>query len=362
MQLEFITPNSPRWRAILDQVPHDIYHLPQYVQLEAQRTGTIPEAVAIAADERLFFVPYLIRSCEDIAADGYLMPESFDIVSPYGYPGIVVNAAAQSPDFLRGAMAALKGGLQAKGVCSAFFRLHPILNGVFGGGEIQGLVFQGETVSVDLHLSEADIWSHTKRDHRNKINRCRRAGLTAEMVPCAADLPEFVEIYLETMDRVGAADRYRAFDLDYFSQLLGILGERLHLCLVKCRGEVASAGLYTEWQGIVQAIFGGTRSRYVKQSPSTLETDFVRIWAKQRGNRFLHLGGGVGATQDPLFRFKAGFSKQRHDFYTLRWVTDDDRYQSLVELRAKAQEATPEALLATSFFPAYRASIGESHA
>lgn len=74
----------------------------------------------------------------------------------------------------------------------------------------------------------------------------------------------------------------------------------------------------------------------MRQSPTTLETDCVRQWAKARGNRVLHLGGGVGAAKDPLFEFKAGFSPGRWRFQSLRLVSDPALYQTLVEHRAKA--------------------------
>lgn len=360
MHVEFITPNLPRWSALLRQGPHDIYQLPGYLALEAQRTNTLPEGILITEADRTMLLPYLLRSGKDILLDDANMTEVFDVISPYGYPGLVLNnAALAEPSFVAAALKELKRALQASRICSAFVRLHPILN-----QDLQidlsedEYRFQGETVSIDLSLSVAGLWSHIRKDHRNRINRAQREGLTATMMPWTEALSTFVEVYTETMERVGAAHHYLEFDEAYFSQLGKTLGDRLHLCLVEHHGEVASAGLYTEWKGIVQAIFGGTRTAFLKQSPSTLETYCVALWAKERGNRLLHLGGGVGASQDPLFRYKAGFSKLRHRFYTLRLITDADHYRTLVALRAKTLNLTPEILNQSTYFPAYRAAIG----
>jgi hypothetical protein len=83
---------------------------------------------------------------------------------------------------------------------------------------------------------------------------------------------------------------------------------------------------------------------------------FVRLWAKERGNEFLHLGGGVGGTkEDKLYVFKSGFSRQRHPFLTLRLITDEEKYLHLTHLRAKALNMQVDSLLNSSFFPAYRA-------
>lgn len=349
MNVEFITPHHLRWFEILQECKHDIYHLPGYLMLEGERINAIPEGIVITEAECTFFIPYLIRSCESM--------DAFDIVSPYGYPGFLLNSAAQlKPKFLQEAVQILKQSLQERGICSAFFRLHPILNAnVLDILREDGLVDSGETVSVNLSLSAEEIWKHTSSHHRNKINRCHRFGLKAMMVPCDTNMKLFSDIYFETMERVGAKHQYYEFNEDYFLKLSNVLGDKLHLCVVEADGEITAAGLYTEWNGIVQAIFGGTRTAFMKQSPTNLETEFVRFWAKERHNQFLHLGGGVGASKDKLYEFKAGFSQLRHTFVTWRLITDEDIYQSLVTQRAKAYNLSPATLRQSSYFPAYRA-------
>lgn len=356
MNFQVIDLQNPLWMQTLQRLRHDIYHLPEYVDLEARRTKTTPEAILIADDDKLFFLPYLLRNCNDIFEQKLTTKKIFDTVSPYGYPGILLSeAAASTPEFIEFVMNKLMRVWSDKQVCSAFLRLHPILNHGFNEICQPGICnVNGETVSVDLKLSESEIWSNTKRDHRNKINRCRRAGLTARMVPFEQYIDEFVVIYKATMERVKASKSYFSFDYGYFLDLRSALGEKLHLCIVEGNEQIVSAGLYTECCGIVQAILGGTRTKYVKLSPSSLETDFARLWAKKRGNEVFHLGGGVGGSKDSLYTFKAGFSRQRHSFLTLRLITDDRKYQHLVELRAKTLNIQVEELLKSNFFPAYR--------
>jgi hypothetical protein len=81
---------------------------------------------------------------------------------------------------------------------------------------------------------------------------------------------------------------------------------------------------------------------------------YVRLCAQERGNEFLHLGGGVGGYKDSLYAFKSGFSRRRHSFLTLRLITDEEKYRYLVGLRARALNAEAEDLLKSDFFPAYR--------
>ncbi|MEM6612205.1 MAG: GNAT family N-acetyltransferase, partial [Cyanobacteria bacterium P01_C01_bin.72] len=198
------------------------------------------------------------------------------------------------------------------------------------------------------------IWAKTRRGHQSTINKCMRLGFTARTVSFADYIEEFMAIYEETMDRVQAQDSYY-FSRDYFEGLLK-LGSKIHLGIIELSDEIVCACLFFESCGIVQAHLGGTKTEFLKQSPFNLLLHHMRLWAKERGNQYLHIGGGVGGNKDNLYTFKSGFSKQRHEFYTLRSIVDAAKYNELVQLRAKAIAKSAEELAQSPFFPAYRAS------
>lgn len=352
MNAQIIDLDDPLWRQTLAKLRHDVYHLPAYIAAEAQRTQTTAAAAVITDDNRVLFLPYLLRSCsDDIPASS-----DFDAVSPYGYPGILLSQAAiETPEFARLAMQQLPNLLKTQGICSAFVRMHPILSQNFTTiFPADTFTHNGETISVDLTLSQAEIWAHTRKGHQSTINKCKRLGFTARMVPCAEYMSSLKAIYVETMNRVSAKQLYY-FDDEYFDNLLA-LGDRIHLCFVEKDTEIAAACLFFECCGIVQAHLGGTRDAFIEQSPFNLLLDYVRYWAKARGNEFLHLGGGVGGSVDSLYKFKSGFSRQKHEFLTLRLITDTEKYHNLVKLRAQLLNVQPEELLQKGFFPAYRSS------
>ncbi|MHC0062272.1 GNAT family N-acetyltransferase [Nostoc sp. UIC 10890] len=354
MNIQVIDLANPLWLQTLEKLSYDIYHLPEYVYLESQRTQSIPEAILIVDGEKIFFLPYLLRRCDDLFDGEFTRPEVFDVVSPYGYPGFLLSeAAANTPIFLNLALEKLKFVFLSKNVCSAFLRLHPILNQ--GCDEVFLSEFcqvAGETVSINLSLSEAEIWQQTRPEHRTSINRCKRSGLTAKIVKLEDYLDDFIDVYTQTMERVEAKKDFY-FDYKYFLSLAN-LNNNIHLCIVELDNQIACAGIFTECCGIVQYHLGGTKNEFLKQAPSKLMFDYVRFWSKERGNKVLHLGGGLGAAKDSLYKFKAGFSKQRHPFLTLRLITDEEKYIDLVELRAKSLKTDPETLLESKFFPAYR--------
>lgn len=353
MKFEILNTENPAWHETLKYIPHDIYHLPEYVALDAKRTKTIPEAFLFRDGDKTFFAPYLLRSCTDIIDLGG--EEVYDVISPYGYPGILLSeAAANSPDFPDLALQKFREALQSRRVCSAFLRLHPILGekfaDIFKSGSFQA---NGKTVSIDLTLDEDQIWAKTRRGHQSTINKCTRLGLSAKTIPITENIGEFISIYEETMHRVQAKDIYY-FSREYFEGLL-TLKDNLHLGVVESEQEIICASLFFESCGIVQAHLGGTRTKFLKQSPFNLLLHYMRLWAKARGNKYLHIGGGVGGEQDNLYTFKSGFSKQRHNFFTMRSVVDSNCYNDLLRFRAKSINKSIEELQESNFFPAYRA-------
>jgi lipid II:glycine glycyltransferase (peptidoglycan interpeptide bridge formation enzyme) len=102
-----------------------------------------------------------------------------------------------------------------------------------------------------------------------------------------------------------------------------------------------------EAEGIVEYHLSGTAGNYRQLAPTKFMLEVAIQWAKARGNRVLHLGGGVGSRNDALFQFKAGFSGLRSWFETWRVICDDARYGKLTE------DAGVSGASVDGFFPAY---------
>src|SRR5205823_1760914 len=69
-----------------------------------------------------------------------------------------------------------------------------------------------------------------------------------------------------------------------------------------------------------------------------------------------HLGGGRGSNDDdPLFRFKSLFSHDFRNYYTGRWILNQEVYSELSARRHEEAERLGKAGIDTSYFPVYRA-------
>jgi Acetyltransferase (GNAT) domain len=356
---QVVSPVNLSWQQCLNRMPHDFYHLPGYLALEAQRHNAIAEAIIIQDESEVFFLPYLIRECDRTLGTSDLGGDRiYDVISPYGYPGMLVSQAGQNPRFIKKCLGLIQAHWRSNNICSAFIRLHPLLNiyidPSFSDGDNFVVCDRGNVVVVDLTADIDEIWKQTRANHRTKINKLKRAGFTTRIGSMDEYLDVFMDIYHETMNRVNASSMYY-FTRDYFNNLAAALGNRINICVVETNDQIVAASLITELSGIVQYHLGGTRTEFLPQSPTTIMFNQTIEWAKQRNNRYLNLGGGLGANQDSLYHFKSGFSDRTQSFMTMQTIINNDLYDRLMYSRAKSLGITIPELKNKSFFPVYRA-------
>ena len=331
---------SPRWVEALNQLPHDAFHLPGYAAVDAGRLGGTGYAFVHSSGPDVVLVPVVVR---DVGHTGLR-----DAVSPYGYAGPI--ATSSDPQLWREALTAMQQVLLEAGVISCLLRLHPLLDDVTDRlGEFGTVVRHGETVTMDLTLPEEDLVAGMRANHRRDIRRGRREGLQT-VVDDWTYLDEFLDMYAETMRRVGASSDY-FFERSYVPNLLRAMRGAVHLVMVLDGGRPIGGGTFFETGGIASYHLGGSHTDALAHQPSKLMIDAAWRWAKERGNRTLHLGGGLGGSAtDSLFHFKTGFSSARHEFATARLVLDESAYAGLC--------GPGRSLDRTGFFPAYRAVSG----
>ncbi len=333
-------PDAAEWADALRRTAHDMYHVPEYVVLDARLSGGKPTAFWYREHDRMLLLPLIVR---DVPAS-----DARDAVSPYGYPAPVSDAAAADTGFWERACRAMVETLRAHAILTAFVRLHPLLPVPLEALDRFGAVVRhGETVSVDLTLSIEDMWRQTRSDHRNHINRARRRGVRVVMDDWSR-LAEWVAVYHDNMRRVGASPYY-FFTGEHLKALHETVGDRMHLAVALADEEVVGGNTFFEHRGIVQGYISSTR-RTPTHYADELLYDEVRRWSKSRGNTVFHVGGGVGGRNDSLFSYKAGFSANRHSFHTWRVVADRDRYRALLRDR----NVTAEAGDLSGRFPPYR--------
>jgi hypothetical protein len=346
------------WDGRLENAPRDVYHTPGFHQYAAYSGEGDPYLIVVSERDRGLAWPYLLRSVGQVVGlDG--APET-DVGSVYGYPGPVAWGVSPGDPFIGEAWRAIREIWRDQGAVSAFTRFNPLLGnatlaadlvvGTGGARSADPLVSRGVTVSIDCRLDHDGAQAQYARVLRQEILAAARAGFITLPDQDWLELESFVRLYRETMIRSGAASQYFLSSEDVH-RLREALDGRIHLLVTRLGDAIGAIGLFTEYNGIVQAHLVGTNEELRRYSPLKILLDDARRWAHQRGNVALHLGGGRGGRDDSLLAFKARFSNRRHWFYTGQWILDRHRYDELVAARGGRQP--DDARIA--FFPAYRA-------
>lgn len=340
------------WMAVLRRtVQHDFYHLPQYHAVAEHLGEGAAHLFVWSEGEHFIALPLLLRPVGQEAGEGWN-----DATSVYGYGGPVCSHERLPELVIQDFQAALREELVGRRVISAFSRLHPLIaqyGSLAGLGECRA---NGQTVSIDLTQSPKIQRAQFRSTFKTRINKLRRNGAVCLRDADKHHIGDFVSIYHETMRRADAHSSY-FFDAGYFERLGNGLGQKLQLFVVTIGGRVAAGAVITHCGGIVQYHLGATGDDFLTLSPMPLLFDTVRLWAQEQGARAFHLGGGVGAREDSLFHFKAGFSDRRHNFATWRWVVVPEVYAKLCQERLRRDSAIGLDPISADYFPAYRCPV-----
>lgn len=357
-----IAADSADWNGYLERTRHDFFHTAEsYRACESVGGGKAFLSIYGDADK---FVAWPIM-LQDINSPGSCFPPYLkDISSVYGYTGPVTCGCESDSDFLSQAWNEIREMWRSEGAVSAFTRFHPIfenhrfLPSLRDDRVQQAFVHEsfaeGRTVAIDLRRTPEQVWQGYARGLRQALRRSFDLGMVVESDPNWLHLNDFIRIYHATMARNGAKPFY-FFSREYFQELQKAAGRHGTLLLARIGNEIAGGMLLIEYGGIAHIHLMGSEDEFLPLSPGKLLIHQAQLWARERKNYYLHLGGGRGSkTDDPLFRFKRMFSDLSFPFFTGRWILDAEKYDSLIHELRPISDRSPGTTSVESFFPAYR--------
>lgn len=308
----------------------------------------------------VFYFPYLVRFHTDRSV--------YDVSSVYGYTGVCVlgnveQAADKDRQLCLFREEWIKQSRQ-RGCVSEFLRFSPVVDSfALTLPHVDKFVLQTSTIILDV-TRPYDEWlmkdCHGK--NRSSMRAGLRKGLKAELRKATpADVSQgspFLSLYTDTMDRIGASEGYY-----FLNELYLYLVQDLEtmVCVVRdAEGEPVAAGLFVVWDDILHYhLAGSAKARKDLVGVNNVMLHKVVEWAceEDRITRF-HLGGGTSDSQEnSLFKFKRSFGGTVHQFWSGRTVVWPEKYQGLVEQRARELRVEPSALEESGFFPAFRATV-----
>jgi len=342
--MPFICPSDKRWSELLEISTPDFYHLPGFAEIEAELLGGEATAWYFENGDQHCLIPLIKRP---ISKHGI-----YDLVSPYGYPGMLSNGKLSAEKALH-LFECFNHEAAKEAFVSSFIRMNPFINqwmfdGLMNGNEkpFEQLT-HGETVSIDMKSGISTIRRQFSENHKRHLKKLKNLGCQIAINNWTYR-KDFISAYRQTMKRK-SAQTYYFFPSSYFGKLKKLLGNRLALITISDKeGKMLSGGLFTQFDKVMQFHLGGTIDEAVNLSPSKMMMDAAVIFGKLNDAEILHLGGGVSAnTSDGLFRYKKGFGGRFFSFSTLRFIHQPEVYQKLCKsLKANKQDK--------NYFPAYR--------
>ncbi len=341
MVFEVISINDTRWDDIVfSSCLFDFYHTSYNHKLDSE----FDLKLFYLSDGKDFIaMPFVIRPIEG--------SELFDATSVYGYSGPISSKCSYSfsnTEFVPLFQKSVSEYFNNNRIIAAFSRLHPLIDSSLLFSDWGEIVHLNKTVTIDLRLTIEEQRKQYRKSNKSEINQLRRKGFYVEVVTSDVEIDNFIRIYYETMDRVGASPYYY-FSRAYFYSFLRNNFFRSFLLVAKFEGQTVAGAIFTYASQIMQYHLAGTGLDYIKDTPMKLVLDEARILANDLGLSFFHLGGGVnGKIDDSLFRFKSGFSSNYSQFSVWKYIVNRAEYYSLVEQRGKTNSGS-------SFFPLYRA-------
>jgi len=330
--------DEKKWKEIINQsIDFDFYHTHFYHQIALNNGEGIPKLFVFNSGNEFVALPLLQRKIPN-------HPDWVDFTSVYGYAGPVVNCIP-SYGLINDFENSMRKYFIDNQVVSVFSRLHPLLPQEYLLNELGDVVDLSFTVTVDLTLSEQEQLKCYRKSNKYEINQLRK-NTVLKFAENKEEIDAFIDIYIENMQRVNAHERY-FFSCDYFYQFLKSNDYKVKL-LMAYDNDIAMAGaIFVFTKNIVQYHLAGTHHAYLQKTPMKLILDEIRRNASQWGYKYLHLGGGVGNSNDSLFNFKAGFSKRFDQFKIWRYIVNQDIYNHLVEENAGI-------IINENYFPKYR--------
>lgn len=299
----------------------DAYYTEEYVKLYETNSERALCYVYTEGDN-CFLMPFLSRSFSHNGETYY------DFETAYGYGGPIYNTG--DANFIQNAWNAFMKYTNDNHYVCGFVRFHPLLNNIEGFEKVGKLFLDRKTIAIDLSKGVDAAWMneiHTK--NRNVIKKGEKSGLKFIVDDNYERLPEFIDLYNSTMDKLSAEDFYY-FQNSYYDNLKTNIKDSF-LGLVENQGKIIAAAIFFYSLPYGHYHLAGSDKNALSLSPN----NFL-LWnaAKElagRGVKKFHLGGGTEGREDNnLFQFKRKFSKSEYQFSFGKLMFNQEVYDSVV--------------------------------
>lgn len=319
------------WDKFIKLLPlnqQDIYFTPEYYELYEKNGEGKAKCFVFEQNGEIALYPFLINSVNEL---GYnLDNEYFDIQGAYGYNGVI--SSSNDREFINDFYKSFDKYCSENNIIAEFTRFHPLLSNYKFSEQNLNVVFDRQTISLDLTKDYDNIWKEEySGKNRNMIKKAEKLGVTSNISQDENDYTNFIELYAETMKNVGATDYYY-FDKTYFSNIRKGLNNNQYLIVSKINDEFVGGMILFIYGDYAHYHLSARKREYGKYAINNHFLNYAVKIAKEQGCKSFHFGGGTGSDEnDTLFKFKSNFSTQRGEFHFGKKIHNLEIYNKVVQ-------------------------------
>ena len=338
---------AERWDNIVKGFTmHDVYYLSGYVRPFMLHGDGNPKLLYYESEGLRAIYVFMLRPT-DIA-------ELYDSTTPYGYGGILFEGDT-CYDHVEAFWKEYASAMIEIGVVDDFVRYHPVLQNAEPLRPFSNIMDLGKTIALDLSSPEV-IWENLTSKKRGKIRKAEKNGIQVLHGQGFELFEQFIPIYNTTMKKDAATDYY-FFEKPFYEAIYEGLRGNYEMFYAMLDDKVVMMAIMLYCNGQMHYHLSGSLLEYRHFEANNLLLYKAALWGCDHGLKSLHLGGGVGSGNDPLFEFKKGFNRNDDCQFSIgRQVFDEDGYRRLISKRKEIDMKFDET---TQFFPAYRANTHE---
>ena len=340
-----IVEKKGEWDDLVASFEHsDFYHTYDY-HIITKNNNDRPILIKYIEEDKTIALPLLIR---EIPGSSFK-----DATSVYGYAGPLTKNLGVTYDNLH-FRTLLQNFFLKINIVAIFSRLNPFI-------PLQSTVLEnlgnisiaGKIVNIDLTQDLETQKKCYNRRLKSYINKSRN-HYTAKSATTDSEIIAFIDLYYENMSRVNATKGY-FFSRDYFFNLFNCSDFKTEVLIAednKSKRIIAGA-MFIKKNNIVQYHLSGASEDFLHLNPIKMLIDEMRIKATKENFKYLNLGGGLGSSEDSLFRFKSGFSKNFKEFKLWKYIVNDSVYTELTIRNQQGLHSSNNDNI-NAYFPAYR--------
>ena len=351
------------WKDLLNENSvSSVLFSPEYLRLWELNGDGEATLFFYKCDYGLVLYPFLIRKINDLEFFQQIKTDEifYDITSPYGYGGPLVNPYNKSDKKLLLEEFIKEFSLFCKknNIVSEFIRFHPLMENHANFIDKLEIEKMNSTIYVDLSVTEEELWENYKRNNRKNIKKALRNDIEVVVDEKYEFFDEFLEIYHGAMKK-NNANKYYFFPKKFFEFIRISLDKNYVLFVSKKNKKIISVELAIYDKDIIYSFLGGTLSEYFPLRPNNLLKHKLILWAKEKNIKYYLIGGGYHP-KDGIFEYKHSFSKDGvKDFFVGRKIHDVEKYKILeAEFMKYLKNIYPSInLKEIKYFPIYRYSV-----